>query len=113
MPRQFYCSACGAELNHQRKAVPGKGIILDTIEPHECEGYVAKEAPEGEQTLIQYLESLPKIKPTDAPVDKSNPDNQTPGTFPTINDGDRRDSSDKKTTAPEGVLQNFNNLLGD
>jgi hypothetical protein len=37
MARNFYCSYCGTELRLKRKALKNKAIIIDLIDPHECD----------------------------------------------------------------------------
>ena len=37
MAKHYYCAACGKELKVFRKAIPKKGIVLDLVEPHECD----------------------------------------------------------------------------
>ena len=61
MPRAFYCSKCGVELEHTRKAVPGKGTILDLISPHNCEGYAIKDSDTGKPTVLELLDKLKDI----------------------------------------------------
>lgn len=37
MPREFFCSYCGTTLTLKRKALKNRAIIVDLIEPHECD----------------------------------------------------------------------------
>lgn|SRR4030067_1324854 len=37
MPRLYYCSRCGLEVVNRRKSLKNKMIIIDLIEPHNCE----------------------------------------------------------------------------
>lgn len=37
MSKNYYCAACGRELVVFRKAIPKKAIVLDLVEPHECD----------------------------------------------------------------------------
>jgi len=64
MPNQFYCSKCGVELIYTRRAVPGKGKILDLISPHECEGYAIKSNELEKPTVLDVLEGLKDLGKT-------------------------------------------------
>lgn len=64
MPKKFYCSNCGIELKHSRRAIKGKGLILDLIDPHECEGYAIKSGEFGEPTVLDVLENLKDLSKT-------------------------------------------------
>lgn len=37
MPKQFFCSYCGLPLTYSRKALKNKGMIMNLIDPHECD----------------------------------------------------------------------------
>lgn len=93
---RFFCSECGTELVHTRRAVPGKGMILDLIEPHECEGYAVKSDEFGRPTvkdLIEQAKPLGKAKI----VSKTKEEQQS---FP--DGGDKR--KDVKSTAPKSLI---------
>ena len=95
MPR-FYCSSCGIQLDHKRKAVPGKGMILDLISPHECEGYSIKSNEFGNPTaedLISQAKPLGKAKVVSSGQDKSQS---------TFEMGDKR--GDVRSMAPRSLL---------
>ena len=64
MPKQFFCSTCGIELTHHRRAVPGKGTILDLISPHECEGYAVKSNIDEKPTVLEVIEGLKSLSKT-------------------------------------------------
>lgn len=105
MPQKFYCSACGVELTHSRRAVPGKGHIFDLIDPHECEGYAIKTPEDGSGTVVQILDSLQKIEPITSISDGKNEEGRYTGP------GDRRDDKSKITsTAPSNLLENIRGL---
>uniref|UniRef100_A0A6H1ZBK2 Uncharacterized protein n=1 Tax=viral metagenome TaxID=1070528 RepID=A0A6H1ZBK2_9ZZZZ len=61
MAKHFYCSTCGVELVYSRKAVPGKGVILDLIAPHECEGFAVKSNLDDRPTVLDVLENLKDV----------------------------------------------------
>jgi len=95
--RKFYCSKCGIELVHTRKAIPKKGHILDLIDPHECEGFAVKESPDNKPTVLEVIEGLKDLG--EPSLAQPEPDEPIEGP------GDRRDSSILKSTAPAGVLK--------
>lgn len=70
MAKKFYCSKCGVELTLNIKAIPGKGFIVNLIEPHNCEGYAVK-SNEGENpTVLDIINSLKPISPINSKEDK-------------------------------------------
>ena len=98
MPKKFYCSRCGIELKHERKVVPGKRIILDLVDPHECEGFSVKSS-DDKPTVEDILNSLPVSVPVNVH---------------SKNDEDHRDDlirdkrNDIKTSsAPENLLDSI------
>ena len=91
----FYCSSCGIQLEHKRKVVPGKGIILDLITPHECEGFSINSNPNENPTVEDILE---KAKP----LSKAKLVSKQEGGTSTFDSGDRR--SDVKSIAPKSLL---------
>lgn len=98
MAKTFYCSKCGQELGYFRRAVPKKGIILDLIEPHDCEGYAIK-ANEGEKPTV--LDIINSLKDISFSISSSTPFE------PNIKDSHFEDLRDgkKTTSAPRGILQ--------
>lgn len=105
MARNFYCSKCGIELVHIRKAVPGKGIILDLIEPHECEGYAIHSAFDDKPTAIEIIESA---KPT-GELSKAESQVIDTGARSLFQISDKR-TDVKTSSAPEGIRGGLANL---
>jgi hypothetical protein len=106
MANKFYCSKCGIELNHIRKAVKGRGYILDLIDPHECEGYAIIEADDGSKTVLEILNELkPLGRASLASTDKED------RTRKTIEPGDRRnDKSIRTSIAPPNILDSIKSM---
>lgn len=108
---KFYCSSCGAELIHTRKAVPGKGHIFDLIDPHECEGYAIKSPPDElspkPPTVLDILSNLKSVGETK----KIGKDDKQPVAthFPVGGGGDRRKDV-ISSTAPASLVQNIKGL---
>lgn len=96
---RLFCSKCGIQLEHRRKAVPGKGIILDLVTPHECEGYSIKanefDSPTVED-IIAKATPLGKAKLVSRPTDKPNSGQSS------FDMGDRR--NDVRSAAPKSLL---------
>jgi hypothetical protein len=92
---KFYCSTCGVELEHKRRAVPGKGIILDLITPHECEGYSIKSNEFENPTVEDIINSAKPLGQTKLVSEKD----QTQSTFEA---GDMR--GDKRSIAPRSLI---------
>ena len=104
MPKQFYCSICGVELIYSRKAVPGKGRILDLIAPHECEGYAIKSDGFGKETVLDVLDNLKDLIKVVEEVSEERPSGFR------LDEGDKRDDKDKRSTAPKSLLDNIKNM---
>lgn len=106
MAKAYYCSVCGIELGHSRRAVPGKGLILDLIDPHECEGHSVKSNPDEAPTVTDVIETLEDLHKAEVIDEKTVGHINVPG--------DRRDEKDKKnletSSAPENLLKNFKGL---
>lgn len=101
MPKQFYCSTCGIELIHSRKAVPGKGTILDLITPHECEGYSIKSNEFEKPTVEDVIDSLKDVGKV---IEAESQEIHT-GFGEHFEEGDRRSDKDKITSiAPKNLL---------
>lgn len=96
MSKKFYCSICGIELTHSRKAIPGKGTILDIIDPHDCEGHAIKSNEFEAPTVKDILNNL---KPLGKTV-KVSGDRESTGS--TLSHQDRRDGV--RSTAPQSLL---------
>lgn len=94
---KFYCQKCGIELVHTRKAVPGRGMILDLITPHECEGYSIKSDEFGNPTVEDILNNLKPLGK--AKLVSGNEKDKSQSTFDV---GDRR--GDVKSIAPKSLL---------
>ena len=100
---KLYCSICGIELVHSRKAVPGKGHIFDVVEPHECEGYAIKANEDESPTVMDVLENLKDLGKTIKKVSDVSTGPQEPG--------DRRaDKSDITSSAPGNLLRSLRDL---
>jgi hypothetical protein len=102
MARQFYCSKCGIELIHSRKAVPGRGVILDLIDPHECEGYAIKSDKFDSPTVKDLLEKMPALGAT---TEAKSQERHT-GFRSTLSD--RRGQS--SSTAPKSLIDNIKSM---
>ena len=96
MAKKFYCSTCGIELVYSRKAIPGKGVILDLIDPHNCEGYAVKS---GQFDLPTVKDLLGSLKPLGTAT-KVSRDKEPTGS--TLNHQDRRDGV--RSSAPQSLL---------
>ena len=96
---KFYCSKCGIQLEHSRKAVPGRGLILDLIAPHECEGFSIKSNPNENPTVEEIItKTSPLSKAKIVSSSRKGPeDGQS-----TFDLSDRR--RDKKSIAPQSLL---------
>jgi len=101
MSKRYYCSVCGTELVHSRKAVPGRGIILDLIDPHECEGYAIK-SPDPKHPSVKDL--LEKLKPLGEVKKVTGGEEEIPRTN-IFNFKDNRDGI--RTTAPKSLLNHI------
>ena len=119
---KFFCSNCGAQLKHIRKAVPKFGTILDLIEPHEClevavdPAQVIVAAPISESDRDEFVKSLNDLKPT--PPARLSPIAEGKSLRPSSMIGtddlrDRRfDKEDPKSTAPSSVLDQIKQMSG-
>ena len=99
MPKKFYCSKCGIELKHERKAVSGRGIILDLIEPHECEGFSIK-SNNDKLTVEDIINNLQT--PTPVPVSG----NVSSKSYKNNPISDKR-TDIKTSSAPENLLDSI------
>lgn len=104
MPKDLYCSACGEKLVNYPKAIPGKGYIVDLVDPHECEGYAVHENELGKPTILDIIESLKDIGKSIQDADRRSPKAN-------LNIGAIEDKREDivKSTAPQGLLQNIKN----
>ena len=111
MAKKYYCSSCGIELTYSRKAVKGKGIILDLIAPHECEGFSIASNPDGKPTAEEIINdakplgAMKKVSDADSKVRDKGMRSVFEGNY-----GDKRDGV--KSTAPAGLLNSMNNITG-
>lgn len=99
MSKKYYCSICGIELVHSRKAIPGKGTILDLIDPHECEGHSIKSGKFDSPTVKDILDNL---KPLGPAVKITHGKESTGSTF---DHQDRRDGV--RSSAPQSLLEHI------
>lgn len=109
MPKHIYCAVCGQELKQGRKAIPKKGIIVDLVWPHDCEGGVISE--DGPKQNI--LDVLNSIKDTARTVERA--EERGPARNPFLDgptDGRDKDSLAKPvtSTAPTGVKNAVKNM---
>ena len=102
---RFFCSKCGLELVHIRKAIPGKGYIADLIDPHKCKGFGIKSNEEGKPTLLDIIESLKPLGKTVADSSQRSEDANLVHNF-NLKD----DRSEIKSTAPDGLLRSMRDL---
>ena len=106
MPKHFYCLLCGIELTHSRKAIPGKGIILDLITPHECEGYSVKSNIDENPTVEEVIEKARTVHLETVETEIGRITGKGPSN---LLDGDLRKEV-KTSTAPDTLLRNLNTL---
>lgn len=102
MAKKYYCSVCGKELIHGRRAVPGKGLILDLIDPHECEGYTIKSAPDESPTVKDLLDSIEESR-------KANKESVERSLRRVSGPGDKRKDV-RSSTAPATLLDNIHSM---
>ena len=107
MPKQFFCSTCGIQLTHSRRAVPGKGTILDLITPHECEGYAIKSNIDESPTVLDVIEGLRDLSKTTEAISQDRHTGFREGHDEKY--GDRRDGI-KTSTAPQSLQSNINDM---
>ena len=100
---RFFCSKCGLELVHIRKAIPDKGYIADLIDPHKCKGFGIKSNEEGKPTLLDIIDNLKPLGKTVADSTKRNEDANLVHNL-------KDDRSDIKSTAPDGLLRSMRDL---
>ena len=100
---KFFCSKCGLELVHIRKAIPGKGYIADLISPHECEGFGIRANEEGKPTLLDIINNL---KPLGKTVADSSQRNEDANLVHNLKD----ERSEIKSTAPDSLLRSMRDL---
>lgn len=102
---KFYCSHCGCELVRTRQAIPGKGKIIDLIEPHECCGHAYRAKDDERPTVLDIIESLKPIGPVKVVSDGKNEEGRH------NEPGDLRDSKhESKSSAPKNLLRSMENL---
>jgi hypothetical protein len=102
---KFHCSVCGCELVHVRKAIPGKGKIVDLIEPHECCGHAYKAGEDERPTVLDIINSLKPIGPVVSVGNEGDEDGRynEPGDL-------REDGKGSKSSAPRSLLKSMENL---
>lgn len=119
MAKTYHCAACGVQLQMFRKAIPSRSIIMNLIEPHECDpeaipedlvsaiedgGLVIEETPTTPQTedkLQKAFDAFPFVGKINKEVTAMEID-----PLPT---GDRRPKEHKRqeivtSTAPKSLL---------
>ena len=105
MPKQYYCQNCGKELEVTPKAIPGKGIIVHFVSPHDCPGFLKGSNEEGKPTLLDKIKEMKSVGHTV-------PDSARRGEKTNLIIGkDLRNEKDLKTTsAPGGILNQMQNM---
>jgi len=103
----FYCEHCGTELVYRRRALRNKGIIVDTIDLHECN--------------MANLSNIKDIEKPKDPIQKEHeeslrkPRNIDQTLFDSPALMDFRDSKDKKalsSSAPTSLLNSMRSMRG-
>ena len=106
MAKKYYCSLCGAELTYSCKAVKGKGLIMNLIAPHECEGFSIALNPDGKPTAEEVINAARPF----GTLKKSENQERHTGVRSGFEDNydDKRDGI--KSTAPASLINNMKNL---
>jgi hypothetical protein len=123
---KLYCENCGKQLQHIRKALPGRGIIIDLIRYHECSAEPVTfdvdlssiiEAPsvDGKDKFVKLLNDL---KAPDKKSEETTANGKSRSLRPSSMTGtndlrDRRfESVEKpKSTAPSTIKDQIQNML--
>ncbi len=104
MPNEFYCSSCGQKLTWIRSAIPGKGKIVDLIQPHKCPGYAVKAKKDEQETVLDIIEKLKDLSPAKPAVEIEGPNTGRITTSEShFNLQDRRKEI-IKSSAPAGLI---------
>ena len=105
MARAYYCKLCLEEVSVTIKAIKGKGMIVNIIEPHLCFELTAEELEKKLETITINAPGIPPPykhqEPLRTPLDDAFDAFSPPG-------GDKRDKEHlrKETSiAPRGILE--------
>lgn len=101
MPKYLYCSACGQELKQGRATA--KGLIIDTVDPHDCDGFVNLNA-EPDPAKPTVMDILKTLQPPTPPI-REDLKTKEKEYKPSLNLADVRDKDKMVTSiAPPGLL---------
>jgi len=106
MAKKYYCSLCGAELTYSCKAVKGKGLIMNLIAPHECEGFSIALNPDGKPTAEEVINAARPLGTLKKDSEKSDAPHSLHLKYGEFDD--KRDGI--KSTAPASLINNMKNL---
>ena len=103
--KEYHCSKCGIKLNITRKALTGegRGLILNLIDPHECEGFAIKSNDGENPTVKDIIDNLKPIAKEKRKIIEKEDFNDL------LNLKDKREGT-KTSTAPTGILDNIKNI---
>lgn len=119
---KFYCSNCGKQLKHTRKAIPNVGVIVDLIAYHECSdsmipfeidpSAIVEAAPVAEKQ--KFVKSLNELKSTPAGKNLDIHSVTAKKAFNGVGTDDLRDRRFEKeeasSTAPSGILDQIKQM---
>ncbi len=113
MAKSFFCAKCGKELKVVLKALPSKAIVVNLVEPHECNPEnitepvtialpKVGETTEEKKSLNEIFDSFPYVEKLNKEEEKSKVILTKPK--------DQRDKEHLRkeiqtSTAPEGILR--------
>lgn len=94
MAKNYFCSNCGTPLKWTRKALPNKQVIVDLIDPHECDASNKTNIEDSETKVDKRYKELRDFNER---VERS------------LHPGeeyyeDKRKAEHKKSTAPTNIL---------
>jgi hypothetical protein len=94
MAKKYFCSYCGTPIIVTRRALPNRGVIVELVEPHDCDERNIHNITDDEKPS-------PRIRDLTQPAPSEEKDSLG---FPVPDFGDKRDKSVIKSTAPTNVL---------
>lgn len=98
MAKRYFCSYCGTPVIVTRRALPNKNVIVELVEPHDCD-------ERNLENITDSSKPVPHIRELNQPPQ----DKEDQRGFPVPDYGDKRDKKDIKSTAPIGVLSHVKN----
>jgi hypothetical protein len=104
MPKTYFCSNCGTPLRWSRKALRNRQVIVDLIDPHECDA----------ENIVNIQDSETPTKNAITFDTKEMEDRITRSLTPEDDEPDRRPPEQKrkvKSTAPINVLSAVKNQV--